>query len=139
MTLSKDLSFPRLIEPVNRLLTPGIRMGLGNPLPLTGGLVLLEATGRRSGLTRTTPLLCADYGTALVVTTVRRDSHWVANLAAHPSAFVWLRGRRRPVVARVFRAGQLISADVAPVSLLSAAARSLSLASGTSVAVLTLI
>lgn len=132
------LSVPRLMAPVNEFLAPAIRQGLANPLPLTSGFVVLEVTGRRSGKTRSVPLLCIDYGPELVVSTVRADSQWVSNLAAEPNAFVWLRGRRHPVQARVFRGGRLVSPDIAAPSLLSAAARAFSMATGTSVAVLTL-
>ncbi len=133
------LSVPALLAPLNRVLTPAIKQGIGSPLPFTAGLILLEVVGRRSGVTRTVPLLCADYGAALVVSTVRRRSQWVDNLVANPQAFVWLRGRRRAVVARVFRGGALASPDTLPITVLSAAARSYSLATGTSVAVLTLV
>ncbi|MEQ8858988.1 MAG: nitroreductase/quinone reductase family protein [Pseudomonadales bacterium] len=137
-TADQTRVLPRLLEPINRLLDPAIRRGIGSPLPLTGGLVVLEVTGRRSGITRSTPLLCMDYGFALIVSTVRDHSQWVKNLAACPQAFVWLRGQRRAVVARVFHRGELISPDTLPITVLSAAARSFSLATGSSVAVLTL-
>jgi deazaflavin-dependent oxidoreductase (nitroreductase family) len=96
------MDLPALLAPVNALLTPAIQAGLGSPLPLLWGLVVLEVRGRRSGRTRAVPLVCTDQGATLIVATVRRDSQWIRNLEAEPDAAVWLRGRRREVTARVF-------------------------------------
>ncbi len=127
-------TLPRLLAPINELLTPGIRAGLGNPLPLTSGFVILEVPGRKTGQLRSVPLLCADYGRALVVTTVRGNSQWVRNLAAAGQAFVWLRGRRRQVSARVYRNGELVSEAARD----DGCWRALSEAMGVSLAVLSL-
>jgi deazaflavin-dependent oxidoreductase (nitroreductase family) len=127
-----------LLAPVNELLTPAIRLGVANPLPLTSGFVLLEVAGRKSGKIRTVPLLCTDYGSVLFVSTVRSNSQWVKNLASGGEANVWLRGRRRKVIAEVYQQGRRLSSDpAAPASKFwTTAARSFSQATGTSVAVL---
>lgn len=92
-------TLPELLQPVNRMLTPWLELGWGNPPPcLGGGLVLLEVRGRRSGLPRRLPLLATVAGRRLLVSTVRQRANWLRNLRAAGSAQVWLQGRRRRVV-----------------------------------------
>lgn len=129
-------SLPALLEPLNTALTPAVRLGFANPLPLGAGIVLLEVTGRKTGRTRTLPLVCSDYGTLLAVSTVRSNSQWVLNLAANPRAKIWLRGRQRTVLAAVFRAGERIDQSGLPDDLPARAARAYSGLSGSSVALL---
>ena len=105
---SSSPSFPALIAPLNDLLIPGVRSGFANPWPFGTGLVLLEVTGRKSGITRKVPLVGTDYGTFVAVSTVRSASQWVKNLAAQPKARLWLRGASRHVDARVYRNGTRI-------------------------------
>ena len=131
------LNLPRALAPVNELLTPGIRRGIANPLPLTTGFVILEVIGRRSGELRSTPLLCTDYGRFLLVSTVRSDSQWVRNLSAAGEGSVWLRGRRRRVTAEVYRQGERLGAEASE-NFWSATAASFSRITGTSIAVLSL-
>ena len=124
------------LAPLNRLLAPAIRLGLTSPLPLGIGFVLLEVTGRRSGVIRTVPLLCTDYVTSLAVSTVRDSSQWVKNLAATPLAHVWLRGRRRQVKASVFRSGQRLDGGQEPADLQQQAAVAFSDCAGITIALL---
>ena len=131
-------SLPALLEPLNTALTPAVRLGFANPLPLGVGIVLLEVTGRKTGRTRTLPLVCSDYGTLLAVSTVRSNSQWVLNLAANPRAKIWLRCRQRTVLAAVFRAGERIDQSGLPDDLPARAARAYSGLSGSSVALLCL-
>jgi deazaflavin-dependent oxidoreductase (nitroreductase family) len=128
------------MAPVNELLSPAIRLGMANPWPLTTGFVLLEVTGRRTGLTRSVPLLATDYGSSVVVSTVRNESQWLRNLAAIPEAAVWLRGRRRLATARVYRRGVRLGVAAADQTedLPGQAARAFSRAAGISVAILKL-
>jgi deazaflavin-dependent oxidoreductase (nitroreductase family) len=128
---------PRIAAPINRMIGPAIRTGLANPLPLAGGLIILEAVGRATGVTRSTPLLALDYGQVLLVSTVRPDSQWVRNLAASKDAHIWLRGRRRPVTAWVCRNGAALSASQ-PEGFWQSMAAAWSFATGSSVAVLSL-
>lgn len=95
---------------LNRFVRPLVERGVGNPAPIGAGPVVVETTGRRSGLPRSVPLLALRWGDSLVVSTVRKDSQWLANLAAEPSATVRLLGRDRPVVAELGEAGPLRTA-----------------------------
>ncbi|MCP3934750.1 MAG: nitroreductase family deazaflavin-dependent oxidoreductase, partial [Actinomycetia bacterium] len=75
------------------------RLGLGSPLPVGVGAVILETTGRKSGQPRSVPLLAARLGDHVVVSTLRGRSQWAKNLDVEPDAHVWLHGNRRPVSA----------------------------------------
>lgn len=130
------VSLAEILRPLNEALTPALRLGLANPLPLTSGLVLLEVVGRKSGKTRTVPLVCTDYGPLLAVSTVRNNSQWVMNLAANPEASIWLRGRQLPVTAAVFANGERLDHSEAPDDLASGIAQTLSGSSGISIALL---
>ena len=88
---------------INNVALPLIRAGIGSPLPLGLGLVVLETTGRKSGLAREVPVVGLRVGDRITVSTVRADSQWLANLEANSAAAVWRNGRRRAVVADVVR------------------------------------
>jgi len=129
-------ALPEALAPLNEALTPALRLGFANPLPLTTGIVLLEVTGRKTGKARTLPLVCSDYGTLLAVSTVRGNSQWVLNLAANPRARVWLRGSERTVLAAVFRNGERLDQSSLPDDLPARIAQAFTALAGSSVALL---
>lgn len=88
---------------VNRLMKPLVKAGLGSPLPIGLGAVVLESTGRKSGLAREVPILGLRVGSKVLVSTVRDNSQWLKNLEADDQAAVWFCGRRHEARASVQR------------------------------------
>ncbi|WP_394944205.1 nitroreductase/quinone reductase family protein [uncultured Ilumatobacter sp.] len=88
---------------LNSVVRPAVLAGAGNPLPIGGGAVVLEVTGRVSGEPRQVPLLAARVGKQVVVSTVRSDSQWLKNAEADPQVVVHLCGKRRSGTATVNR------------------------------------
>lgn len=86
---------------LNRIVVPAVKRGFGSPLPIGAGLVVLETTGRSSGLPRQVPLVAARFGPNIAVSTVRSTSQWVKNLEADPTASVWVAGRKSDGTATV--------------------------------------
>ena len=76
-----------------------IGAGFRKPVPIC----LLEHTGRRTGLTRTSPLLFLRDGPRVVLVASQggraSDPVWFLNLQAEPDAVVQVRGERIPVRA----------------------------------------
>lgn len=94
---------PSGFRALNRAVLPVVRAGFGSPLPLGFGLVVLETTGRRSGVTRPVPVVAFRAGRRITVSTIRADSQWVKNLEADSDAAIWRNGTRRSVTADVQR------------------------------------
>jgi len=88
---------------LNSVVQPAVKAGVANPLPIGGGLVVLETIGRVSGKPRPVPLMASRLCDRVVVTTVRSDSQWLKNIEADPAVTVWLNGKPRTAQAVVTR------------------------------------
>jgi hypothetical protein len=88
---------------LNRFVKPLVKAGFGSPLPIGLGAVVLESTGRKSGLPREVPVVGLRLGKRVLVSTVRSGSQWVKNLEADDEAAVWYSGRRHDAKASVQR------------------------------------
>jgi hypothetical protein len=76
---------------LNQVVEPLVRMGFGSPLPGTTGAIVLETQGRKTGHVR-----------SVLVSTVRKRSQWVKNLAANSEVKYWIYGQQRTAKAFVF-------------------------------------
>jgi len=88
---------------LNKVVEPALDRGLGNPLPIGVGAVVIETTGRVSGEPRRVPLMTSRIGDRLMVSTVRDDSQWMANLEADPRLRVQIGGDFRDATAETTR------------------------------------
>jgi len=92
-----------LFRSLNRFVKPLVKAGLGSPLPIGLGAVVLETTGRVTGKPREVPLVGLRFGDRVIVSTVRADSQWVKNVEANDAAAVWYCGKRHEATANVER------------------------------------
>ena len=104
-----------LFRSLNRVVKPLVKAGIGSPLPLGLGAVVMEATGRVSGERREVPLVGLRLGDTVVVSTVRERSQWLKNVEADDRTAVWYCGRRHDTTAAV-RRGPLNVVTLAPTS-----------------------
>jgi deazaflavin-dependent oxidoreductase (nitroreductase family) len=97
-----DMDKFRVVTVVQRrLLNPLVRSVLVHGVPVPG-YALLETTGRKSGLPRTTPVGDGLEGTTFwIVSEHGRRSAYVRNLEADPHVRVRVRGRWRSGTAHV--------------------------------------
>jgi deazaflavin-dependent oxidoreductase (nitroreductase family) len=98
---------PGLLRVAGKLNVPLYRLTRGRWAGKFGRapILLLTTTGRKSGQSRTSPVLYLADADRLVVIGSNagneRTPAWALNLVANPDAEVELRGARRPVRARV--------------------------------------
>lgn len=91
---------------LNRVVAPAVRAGFASPRLAPGGLILLETTGRKSGLPVRVPLAATRLQGHVVVATFRGGrSQWVQNALAHREVRYWLGGRPIPARALVLQRG----------------------------------
>ena len=83
-----------LFSALNRLVEPGVRAGFGSLWIFPVGLIVLETTGRKTGLPQRVPLLAAMIAGHIVVSTVRvQQSQWLRNALEDPDVRYWVRGQ----------------------------------------------
>jgi hypothetical protein len=83
-----------LFSALNRLVEPGVQAGFGSLWILPVGLIVLETTGRKTGLPQRVPLLAAMMAGHVVVSTVRiQESLWLRNALEDPEVRYWVRGQ----------------------------------------------
>lgn len=92
---------PKGYRVLNRVVVPAVKAGIGSPLPIGAGLVVVETMGRSSGLPRQVPLVAFRFGSKVTVSTVRPNSQWIKNLRADPHGSVWVAGKKRHGTATV--------------------------------------
>jgi hypothetical protein len=122
---------------LNQIVEPLVRAGFGTRLLFPVGALVLETEGRNSGRRSKVPLMAAFVGDLVVVSTIRRRSHWLKNLAAQPNVNYWMGGGERQ--ARALAIGPDIEPhDVAParVTCLAAVLRQYSATFGIGFAIL---
>jgi hypothetical protein len=79
---------------LNRLVEPAVQAGFGSLWILPVGLIVLETTGRKTGLPQRVPLLAAMIAGHVVVSTVRvQQSQWLRNTLEDPEVRYWVRGQ----------------------------------------------
>lgn len=84
---------------LNQIVEPLVRAGLGAPVLSPVGAIVVETQGRKTGQVLNVPLLAALVGDLVVISTVRRRSNWLKNLAASPEVRYWLGGQEHEATA----------------------------------------
>ena len=106
MKISSQRLEQQFFRTLNRLVEPAVRRGIGSPRFAPGGLILLETTGFKTGMTRRTPLLATRLGRYTLVSTFRGDrSFWVKNLIKEGRTRYFLGGKEREAHALVMAPG----------------------------------
>lgn len=90
---------------LNQFVKPIVRLGFGSPLLWGTGAIVLEMKGRKTGRALSVPLVATFIGDLILLSTVRKRSQWVKNLAANPQVKYWIYGQQRDAKAFVFTDG----------------------------------
>lgn len=96
---------------LNTFAEPLIRAGFGNPLFWPIGAIVIETIGRKSGRRINVPVLATRIGKVVVISTVRRNSQWLKNMAANPEVRYWLAGQPREAKASIITPDEKTSLD----------------------------
>ena len=101
---SIEIEFFRML---NRVVEPAVRKGVGSPRFVPGGLIVLETTGFKSGVTRRTPLAATRLMGHVFVSTFRAErSLWIKNLQKKPRTRYYLGGKPREAKAFIMMQGK---------------------------------
>jgi deazaflavin-dependent oxidoreductase (nitroreductase family) len=107
MSINRKSIERRFFRTLNSVVEPAVRMGLGSPRFLPGGLIVLETTGFKTGATRRTPLVATRLGRYIFISTFRGESSfWVKNLRKQSSVNYYLGGKARQADAFVVMPGK---------------------------------
>lgn len=91
---------------LNQVVEPFVRAGVGAPGLWPTGAIVVEIKGRKTSRIFNVPLLAILIGNFIMVSTTRRQSQWIKNLAAHPDVRYWIGGQAREATAVVVTPGQ---------------------------------
>lgn len=114
LTETREAQLRRTFRVLNRTMLLMWRLGLGWQManPLTGYIMVLATTGRKSGERRLVPLNFAEGTNAIYcLAGFGRTTHWLLNLQADPQCEIWLpdgrrlRGRAELVMTETRRIG----------------------------------
>lgn len=87
---------------LNTFVEPAVRKGVLSPRCAPVGLIVLESTGYKSGVLRSTPLLATHIGDYVLVSTGRaKRSFWVRNLQQQPHIRFHLGGKVKEATSYV--------------------------------------
>ena len=95
---SQEAQLRRAFRFLNRNMLLMWRLGLGSLManPLSGYIMVLATTGRKSGERRLVPLNFGESGdTVYCLAGFGKTTHWLLNLQADPHCEIWLPDRRR--------------------------------------------
>lgn len=115
LTETQEAQLRRAFRVLNRNMLLMWRLGLGWQManPLSGYIMVLATTGRRSGERRLVPLNYAEGTNAVYcLAGFGRTTHWLLNLQADPQCEIWL-----PDGRRLRGRGELVATETRRISL----------------------
>jgi deazaflavin-dependent oxidoreductase (nitroreductase family) len=96
MTIALKNTERNFFRGLNSLVEPAVRKGLLSSACAPAGLIVLETTGFKSGITRRTPLAATRLGKYIFISTARgKRSFWIKNLQKQPETHYYLGGKRK--------------------------------------------